>query len=60
MTNPGQDYLPNTTETDIDGNVKELVPDPNGNYDGVFRSFFWSCSNIPFHPLHSRIPQHYA
>ena len=34
MTNPGQDYLPNTTETDIDGNVKELVPDPNGNYDG--------------------------
>ena len=34
ITNPGQDYLPNTTETDIDGNVKELVPDPNGNYDG--------------------------
>ena len=34
MTSPGQDYLPNTTETDIDGNVKELVPDPNGNYDG--------------------------
>ena len=34
MTNPGQNYLPNTTETDIDGNVKELVPDPNGNYDG--------------------------
>ena len=34
ITNPGQNYLPNTTETDIDGNVKELVPDPNGNYDG--------------------------
>ena len=34
ITNPGQEYLPNTTETDIDGNVKELVPDPNGNYDG--------------------------
>ena len=34
MTSPGQEYLPNTTETDIDGNVKELVPDPNGNYDG--------------------------
>ena len=34
ITNPGQGYLPNTTETDIDGNVKELVPDPNGNYDG--------------------------
>ena len=34
MTSPGQDYLSNTTETDIDGNVKELVPDPNGNYDG--------------------------
>ena len=34
MTSPGQEYLPNTTETDIDGNVKELIPDPNGNYDG--------------------------
>ena len=34
MTAPGQQYLPNTTETDIDGNVKEIFPDPNGNYDG--------------------------
>ena len=34
ITNPGQEYLSNTTETDINGNVKELVPDPNGNYDG--------------------------
>ena len=34
ITSPGQDYLPNTTETDLDGNVKEVVPDPNANYDG--------------------------
>ena len=34
ITSPGQQYLPNTTETDIDGNVKEIFPDPNGNYDG--------------------------
>ena len=34
MTSSGQEYLPNTTETDIDGNVKEIVPDPNANYDG--------------------------
>ena len=34
ITSPGQDYLPNTTETDSDGNVKEVVPDPNANYDG--------------------------
>ena len=34
MTSPGQEYLPNTTETDIDGNVKEIIPDPNANYDG--------------------------
>ena len=34
ITNPGQDYLPNTTETDIEGNVKEVIPDPNANYDG--------------------------
>ena len=34
MTNGGQEYLPNTTETDIDGNVKEIIPDPNANYDG--------------------------
>ena len=34
ITSPGQEYLSNTTETDLDGNVKELKPDPNGNYDG--------------------------
>ena len=34
MTSPGQEYLPNTTETDIDGNIKDVIPDPNGNYDG--------------------------
>ena len=34
ITNSGEGYLPNTTETDIDGNVKELIPDPNANYDG--------------------------
>ena len=35
MTNPGQEYLPNSTETDLDGNVKEILPDPNAtNYDG--------------------------
>ena len=34
MTSSGQEYLPNTTETDIDGNVKEIIPDPNANYDG--------------------------
>ena len=34
ITNSGDGYLPNTTETDIDGNVKELIPDPNANYDG--------------------------
>ena len=34
ITSPGQKYLPNTTETDFDGNVKEIIPDPNANYDG--------------------------
>ena len=38
ITNPGQEYLSNTTETTLnpDGTLteKELVPDPNGNYDG--------------------------
>ena len=34
ITSPGQDYLPNTTETDLNGNVKEIVPAPNANYDG--------------------------
>ena len=34
MTDGGQQYIPNTTETDLEGNVKEVVPDPNANYDG--------------------------
>ena len=33
ITSPGQNYLPNTTETDLDGNVKEVIPSPDGNYD---------------------------
>ena len=45
MTNPGQEYLPNTTETDIDGNVKELIPDPNENYDGE-QSFVTSLDAV--------------
>ena len=35
MTAPGQEYLPNTTEEDLDGNIKEIIPDPNANYDGA-------------------------
>ena len=34
ITSSGQNYLPNTTETDLDGNVKEVIPSPDGNYDG--------------------------
>ena len=38
ITNPGEGYLPNTTETtrNPDGTLTETVvtPDPNGNYDG--------------------------
>ena len=34
ITNPGTGYLPTTTETDTDGNVTQVIPDPNGNYDG--------------------------
>ena len=45
MTSPGQEYLPNTTETDIDGNVKELIPDPNANYDGEV-SYVTSLSDV--------------
>ena len=45
MTDPGQEYLPNTTETDIDGNVKELTPDPNANYDGE-QSFVTSLDAV--------------
>ena len=38
ITDTGQEYLPNTTETTLnpDGTLtqKEVSPDPNGNYDG--------------------------
>ena len=38
ITSPGQEYLPNTTETTLnaDGSLteREVIPDPNGNYDG--------------------------
>ena len=45
MTSPGQEYLPNTTETDSDGNVKEIIPDPNANYDGEV-SYVTSLSDV--------------
>ena len=45
ITSSGEGYLPNTTETDIDGNVKELVPDPNANYDGA-SSFVTSLVDV--------------
>ena len=45
MTSPDQEYLPNTTETDIDGNVKEIIPDPNANYDGEV-SYVTSLSDV--------------
>ena len=45
ITNPGQEYLSNTTETDIDGNVKELIPDPNANYDGE-QSYVTSLDDV--------------
>ena len=45
ITDPGSGFLPNTTETDIDGNVKELIPDPNGNYDGE-QSFVTSLDDV--------------
>ncbi len=45
MTSPGQEYLPNTTETDLDGNVKDLIPDPNANYDGEV-SYVTSLSDV--------------
>ena len=34
ITDGGQEYIPNTTETDMEGNVKEVIPDPNENYSG--------------------------
>ena len=45
MTDPGQEYLPNSTETDINGNVKELVPDPNASYDGA-TSYITELSDV--------------
>ena len=45
ITSSGEGYLPNTTETDIDGNVKELVPDPNASYDGA-SSFVTSLVDV--------------
>ena len=39
--------LPNTTETtlNLDGNVKELIPDPNANYDGE-QSYVTSLDDV--------------
>ena len=38
ITDPFSGFLPNTIETTQDENgvltVKEVIPDPNGNYDG--------------------------
>jgi len=45
MTSPGQEYLPNSTETDLDGNVKDLIPDPNANYDGE-QSYVTSLADV--------------
>ena len=45
ITDPGSGFLPNTTETDIDGNVKELIPDPNANYDGE-QSYVTSLDDV--------------
>ncbi len=46
MTNSGQEYLPNSTETDLDGNVKEILPDPNAtNYDGE-QSYVTSLGDV--------------
>ena len=45
ITDPGSGFLPNTTETDLDGNVKELIPDPIANYDGE-QSFVTSLDDV--------------
>ena len=45
MTSPGQEYLSNTTETNLDGDVKELIPDPNANYDGE-QSYVTSLADV--------------
>ena len=49
ITDGGQNYLPNTTETTLneDGSLteKEVIPDPNGNYDGEV-SYVTSLSGV--------------
>ena len=45
MLSGGLEYLPNTTETDFDGNVKEIIPDPNANYDGAV-SYVTTLSDV--------------
>ena len=49
ITDGGQNYLPNTTETTLneDGSLteKEVIPDPNGNYDGEV-SYVTSLSDV--------------
>ena len=49
ITDSGQEYLPNTTETTLnpDGTLtdKEVTPDPNGNYDGK-QSYVTSLGDV--------------
>ena len=49
ITSGGQEYLPNTTETTLnpDGSLteKEVIPDPNANYDGAV-SYITSLDSI--------------
>ena len=49
ITDSGQEYLPNTTETTLnpDGTLtqKEVSPDPNGNYDGE-QSYITSLGDV--------------
>ena len=49
ITDSGQEYLPNTTETTLnpDGTLtqKEVLPDPNGNYDGK-QSYVTSLGDV--------------
>ena len=49
ITDTGQEYLPNTTETTLnpDGTLtqKEVSPDPNGNYDGK-QSYVTSLGDV--------------
>ena len=49
ITDSGQEYLPNTTETTLnpDGTLtqKEVIPDPNANYDGK-QSYITSLGDV--------------